>query len=208
LPHLGSWEVGAVWAARHGFPLTTVAEPLEPPELYEWFVAQREKLGLRVLPLAARASTDLLTTLRRGELVALLADRDIVGDGVDVELFGERTRMPGGPAVLALRSGAPLIACAIFMRPRGRHFIVVRPPIAVERLGRLREDVARVTQQLACELEALVRLAPEQWHVFQPNWPADLPAAGQRAGPGVDAAPGPPGDAAPGPAGDVRAGRG
>ncbi|MCU1495294.1 MAG: putative acyltransferase [Acidimicrobiaceae bacterium] len=177
LPHLGCWEVGAVWADRQGFPLTTVAEPIQPPELFEWLVKEREKLGLRVLPLGAHAANELLATLRRGGFIALLADRDIVGDGVDVELFGERTRMPGGPAALALRSGAPLIACAIYMRPRGSHLLAVRPPIEAVRTGRLREDVARMTQELARELEVLVRAAPEQWHVFQPNWPADIAPA-------------------------------
>jgi KDO2-lipid IV(A) lauroyltransferase len=173
LPHVGSWEIGAVWAAREGFPLTTVAEPLEPPELFAWFVAQREALGMRVLPLGAHATTELLSTLHKGGFVALLADRDIVGDGVEVELFGERTRLPGGPALLALRTGAPVIAAAVYMRPRGRHHLVVRPPLEVERQGHLRDDVVRVTQAVAHELEALVRLAPEQWHVFQPNWPSD-----------------------------------
>jgi KDO2-lipid IV(A) lauroyltransferase len=183
-----------VRCGRPGRGSTSVGEPLEPPELFDWFVAQREKLGLRVLPLDAHVTTELLAAVRRGDFIALLADRDIVGDGVDVELFGERTKLPGGPAVIALRTGAPLIACAVYMRPHGRHFIVVRPPLDTARRARLREDTARVTQELAHELEWLVRLAPEQWHVFQPNWPADLPAgdqadllpgdqAGERAGP-------------------------
>ena len=170
LPHLGSWEIGAVWAARQGFPLTTVAEPVEPPELFAWLVAQREALGMRVLPLGSSA-TELLATLRSGGFVALLADRDIVGDGVDVELFGERTTVPAGPAALALRSGAPIIPAGIYLERGGAHRIVVRPAIPAVREARLRADVARLTQRLACELEVLVRLAPEQWHVFQPNWP-------------------------------------
>jgi len=171
LPHLGSWEYGAVWIGARGVPLTTVAELLEPPELYEWFVEQRAQLGLTVLPLGAHASTELLKVLRGGGVVALLADRDIAGDGVDVEFFGSRTKIPGGPATLALRTGAALLACAIYMRPGGGHLIVVRPPIDAERRGKLREDIARTSQALAHELEALIAAAPEQWHVFQPNWP-------------------------------------
>ena len=176
LPHLGSWEIGALWVARRGLPLTTVAEPVEPPELFDWLVAEREALGMRVLPLGPDAASELLATLGRGGFVALLADRDLVGDGIEVELFGETTRIPAGPAVLALRSGAPLIAAAIYMRPGDGHHVLVRPPLDTERRGRLREDVRRVTIELAGELEQLIRLAPEQWHVFRPNWPADVPA--------------------------------
>lgn len=178
LPHLGSWEIGALWAARRGFPLTTVAEPIEPRELFDWLVAEREALGMRVLPLGPEAAPELLATLSRGGFVALLADRDLAGDGIDVELFGEPTRIPAGPAVLALRHGAPLIAAAILMRPHDGHHVVIRPPIDTSRRGRLRDDVRRVTTELAGELEELVRLAPEQWHVFRPNWPSDAPAKG------------------------------
>ncbi len=173
LPHLGAWEIGALWAARQGYPLTTVAEPVEPPELFDWLVAEREALGMRVLPLGNDATTGLLSALARGALVALLADRDLVGDGIEVELFGEPTRVPAGPAVLALRSGAPLLVAAIFMRPRDGHHLVVRPPLDTARRGRLRDDVRRVTCEIVGELEELIRLAPEQWHVFRPNWPAD-----------------------------------
>ncbi len=175
LPHLGAWEAGAVWAAREGFALTAVAEPLEPRELFDWMVEERRALGIRVVPLGPSAARELLATVRHGGLVALLADRDLVGDGVVVDFFGEPARLPAGPAVLALRSGAPILPAAIYMLPGGAHRIVVRPPLLAVREGRLRADVARVTQQLARELEALIRLAPEQWHVFQPNWLADTP---------------------------------
>ncbi len=172
LPHLGSWEIGGIWSASLGHPLTTVAEPAEPRELFDWFVAEREALGLRVLPLGGTTATALLQTLRSGGVVALIADRDIVGDGVEVEFFGARTKLPGGPAVLALRSGAPLMACAVYHGAGDRHHAVIRPPLDTTRRGHLRDDVVRVTQALAHELEHLIATAPEQWHVFQPNWPA------------------------------------
>ena len=105
--------------------------------------------------------------------MCLLCDRDIEGDGVEVEFFGERTTLPGGPATLALRTGATLLPVAVYFRPGRDHLGVVRPPVPVEREGRLRDDIARITQVLARELEALIRAAPEQWHLLQPNWPSD-----------------------------------
>ena len=115
----------------------------------------------------------MLRALRDNRIVCLLSDRDIEGDGVEVEFFGERTTLPGGPATLALRTGATLLPAAVYFRPGRDHLGVVRPPIEVERAGRLREDIARITQVLAHELEALIRAAPEQWHLLQPNWPSD-----------------------------------
>ncbi|HLI15686.1 MAG TPA: phosphatidylinositol mannoside acyltransferase [Acidimicrobiales bacterium] len=177
LPHVGCWEVGGAWCARNGFPLTTVAEPASSRELFDWFVAEREAIGLRVLLLDRAAAPELLATLRRGQVVALLADRDVAGDGVEVEFFGSTTRVPGGPALLALRTGALLVPTAIYHGPGGRHHAVLRPPLEVARRASLREDVARLTQELTRELEVLIARRPEQWHVFQPNWPGDPPAA-------------------------------
>ena len=174
LPHIGSWEWGGSWLALQGYPMTSVAEPLEPPEMYEWFVAQREAMGLTIVPLGSGASGVLLRTLRAGKLVGLLCDRDIGGNGVEVEFFGERTTMPGGPAMLALRTGAVVLPTAVYSGPGREHTAVIMDPVPIERTTSLRDDVSRVTQQIARDLEELIRRAPEQWHVFQPNWPSDL----------------------------------
>jgi len=115
-----------------------------------------------------------LQALKRNEIVCLLSDRNIGPGGVEVEFFGERTKLPAGPATLALRTGAPLLPVAVyFTGERNGHLGLVRPPVPVERRGSLREDVVRVTQALAAELEHVIRRAPEQWHLFQPNWPSD-----------------------------------
>jgi KDO2-lipid IV(A) lauroyltransferase len=173
LPHVGSWEYGGRWLAQQGYPMTTVGELLEPPELFDWFTSQRATLGLTVLPPGPGTTVRLLDTLRAGRVVGLLADRDLVGNGVEVELFGERTTLPAGPALLALRSGAPLMTCAIYQRPRGLYHAVLQPPLDSTRTGRMRQDVQRLTEEMARSLEGLIRLAPEQWHLFQPNWASD-----------------------------------
>ena len=173
LPHLGSWEPGGLYMARAGRALTTVAEELEPPALFHWFVDQREALGIHVIGLRAESTTKLLAVLRAGEAVALIADRDVTGDGVEVEFFGAPTSVPGGPALLALRSGAPIFPTAIYHDADGGRRAVIRPALEVSRRASLREDVQRITQDLVFQLELLIRAAPEQWHVFQANWPAD-----------------------------------
>ena len=174
LPHLGGWEWGGRWIAEQGLPITVVVEPLEPPELFEWFVSFRRSLGMTVVPIGPDATPAVSRALRQNEVVCLLCDRDIQGGGVEVEFFGERTTLPAGPAILGMRTGAAILPSAVyFTSARDGHHGVVRPRLAVERVGSLHEDVARVTQALAHELEALIRAAPEQWHLFQPNWPSD-----------------------------------
>jgi KDO2-lipid IV(A) lauroyltransferase len=173
LPHVGSWDYGGRWLNLQGYPMTVVTEKLEPPQLFEWFIAQRAALGLTPLPPGPETTVRLLDTLREGRVVGLVADRDLVGNGIEVEFFGEKTTLPGGPALLALRANVPLIVCAIYQRAHGHYHAVLLPPLDVSRRGRMREDVQRITQDVAHEMEGLIRRAPEQWHLFQPNWPAD-----------------------------------
>jgi KDO2-lipid IV(A) lauroyltransferase len=173
LPHVGGWEWAAFWLTRVvRVPVTVVVEPVEPPELFEFFLRFRRTLGMHIVPLGPDAGRTLLRAIRDRHVVCLLADRDIGGDGLPVRFFGEETTLPAGPATLALRTGAPLLPTAVYFTDRGHHG-VVRPAIPVERRGRFREDVARTTQVLAEHLEDLIRAAPEQWHLQQPNWPSD-----------------------------------
>jgi len=174
LPHLGGWEWAGRWMTDKGYKLTVVVEALEPPELFEWFADLRKDLGMTVIPTGPNAGAAVMKALRANEIVCLLCDRDIDRNGVDVEFFGERTTLPAGPAMLGLRVGAPVLPVGVYFTPAyNGHHAVVRPPLSMEREGGLRDDVARITQSLAHELEFLIRRAPEQWHLFQPNWPSD-----------------------------------
>lgn len=182
LPHVGGWDFAGAWLAAQGLPLTVVAEPVDPPELYEWFAGVRKALGMNVVQLGPEAGKAVLQALRRNEVVCLLCDRDLIGDGMGVTFFGEPTTLPAGPATLALRTGAPLLPAAVYFEPAGGHHAVVMPPVPAQREGRLRDDAARVTQELAYRFEELIRAAPDQWHLLQPNWPSDR-ANGSAAAP-------------------------
>lgn len=173
MPHLGAWEWSAFWlTAVQQMAVTTVVEQIEPPELASWFVGLREQLGMEIVPLGVDSGPKVARALAAGRVLSLMSDRDIAGNGVEVEFFGERTTLPAGPATLALRTGAPLIpATCIF--EGDSHRGIVLPPLDTSRQGKLRADVARVTQDLAVALETLIRRAPEQWHLLQPNWPSD-----------------------------------
>ncbi len=173
-PHLGSYDVAGAWVASHGWRVVAPAEDLEPPELFELFRKLRASVGVEVLP-AGKGSTarTLLSALRSGAAVGLVADRDITGSGVEVEFFGEKTMLPNGPAILALRTGTPLIVGALNQRPGGHYHAVILEPIDVD-VGRAEPDRVRtLTESVVQRMEQLITREPGQWHLFQPNWPSD-----------------------------------
>jgi KDO2-lipid IV(A) lauroyltransferase len=174
LPHLGGWEWSGFWLTQvKGIPVTAVVEKLDPPDLFDWFVGLRQSFGFEIVPLGPDAGTATVRALKANQVLALLCDRDLTGTGPEVEFFGERTTLPGGPATLALRTGAPIVPTAIYFDgPSSRHAVLL-PALDTTRHGKLRDDVQRVTQDLATALEVLIRKAPEQWHLLQPNWPSD-----------------------------------
>lgn len=180
LPHLGGWEWAGFWMTMVArWPVTAVVEAVEPPALFEFFAQFRRQLGMNIVPLGPSAAGQVMRALRDGHVVCLLSDRDIEGNGMEVDFFGERTTLPAGPAALALRTGAPIVPMGCYFKKRGIS-CVVQPPVPVERKAkRLRDDVQRLTQDIAYELEHLIRAAPEQWHLQQPNWASDHEALEQ-----------------------------
>ena len=178
LPHSGNWDIAGLWLVQHGFAFTTVAERLKPESLFDRFVAYRESLGMRVLPLTGgpRPPMQVLAErLRAGEAVCLVADRDLSRNGVEVSFFGELTRMPAGPAMLAATTGAPLMPAHLYFDGAGWGQWIGEPIELGE--GNLRARVQRGTQALASAFEARIAAHPEDWHMLQPLWLADLDQA-------------------------------
>ncbi|TGN73079.1 phosphatidylinositol mannoside acyltransferase [Streptomyces bauhiniae] len=181
LPHLANWDLAGAWVTTTlGIPFTTVAERLKPETLYDRFVAYREGLGMEVLAHSgASAFGTLARRLRDGGLVCLVADRDLSAAGVEVDFFGERARMPAGPALLAQQTGAQLLPVTLWYDDspvmQGR----VHPPVEVPEAGTRIEKTAAMTQALADAFASGIAEHPEDWHMLQRLWLADLdPAKG------------------------------
>jgi KDO2-lipid IV(A) lauroyltransferase len=199
LPHSGNWDVAAVWLVARSGTFATVAERLKPESLFRRFMAYRESLGMEVIPLSGgdRSPSDVLTErLRAGGVICLLGDRDLTKGGVEVTFFGERTKMPAGPALLAATTGAALIPVGLWFDGAG-WAQRVHPPLHIPATGPLRERVHAATQALADVFAADIAEHPADWHMLQRLWLADLDPARQ---PRPAAAPaGPPEPAAPAP---------
>jgi KDO2-lipid IV(A) lauroyltransferase len=177
LPHMGNWDHAGAWSAAQGNGITSVAERLRPERLFERFVAYRARLGIEIVPLSAdvgETMNALVRATRENRVVCLLADRDLTGGGIPVTFFGETARMPAGPALVALRTRAPLHATTVSYTPTGirlRFHDPVEPPAS----GTTRERVAAMTQQIAAAFEEAVAAAPQDWHMLQPVWVRDRP---------------------------------
>ncbi|SFD37845.1 phosphatidylinositol mannoside acyltransferase [Streptomyces aidingensis] len=182
LPHLANWDLaGAYVTTALRIPLTTVVERLKPESVFDRFVAHRESLGMEVLPHSGgEAFGTLARRLRKGGLVALVADRDLSASGVEVKFFGEPARMPAGPALLAQHTGALLLPATLWYDDtpvlRGR----VEPPVEVPGTGTRAERGRAMTQELADRFASGIAAHPEDWHMLQPLWPADLAARERR----------------------------
>jgi lauroyl/myristoyl acyltransferase len=179
--HLSSVALAGQVVAAKGYAVTSVAERVEPPALMELLTRLRSGGGVRVLSLGANLTHDLVAVLRRNEVVGLIMDRDIAGTGVPVSFFGSETRLPGGAALLALRTGAPILPAVAIRAPDDRFVATIDPPVEVVRGADLRESVRLTTCRLGARLAEHIASHPEQWTVFQPIWPACLGSAAGRS---------------------------
>jgi phosphatidylinositol dimannoside acyltransferase len=179
LPHMGNWEHAGAWIVLRGAgKFTTVAERLRPESLYNRFVAFREGLGMEVLPHSGGASRFgvLARRLRDGGLVCLLCERDLTGSGIEVEFFGEPARMMGGAAALAVHTGAALMPVTLWYS--GRYWGArIHPEIEVPGDGGRPAKVTAMTQELARVFETAIAEHPEDWHMLQKVFVADLDPA-------------------------------
>jgi phosphatidylinositol dimannoside acyltransferase len=179
LPHMGNYELAGAWVIAQGTgPVTVVAERLKPESVYRRFVAFREGLGIEVLPASGgpQRFAILAQRLRAGRPVGLVCDRDLTGTGIEVEFFGETARMMGGAAALAVQTGAALMPVILWFE--GDHWGVhVHPEIPVPAGGDSQQKAAAMMQQVACLFEAGIRAHPQDWHMLQRVFAADLDPA-------------------------------
>ncbi|MET9340584.1 phosphatidylinositol mannoside acyltransferase [Nonomuraea sp. NPDC003804] len=176
LPHMGNWDQSGAWLVGCGHPFTTVAERLKPESLFRRYVAFREGLGMEVLPLTGGDGHTfgvLAQRVRKGGIVCLPAERDLTKGGVEVEFFGATTKVPVGPALLAVKTGAALLPATMWFE--GPDWgLRIHEEVEVPASGTLQERTAAVAQSLVTVFEKGIAEHPEDWHMLQRLWLEDL----------------------------------
>lgn len=190
LGHSGNWDLAGAWASRHIGTVITVAERLEPPELFEAFTGFRESLGMIIVPFQKGGGVfrQLLKETRRPGIVPLLADRDLSSTGVEVQVDGHGLRVAPGPAALALARGIPVMPVLIhYERLTGARRRAARSPwgIHIQFLPEVEvppagpgvtnaDRVAQMTREWFTAYAHAVAQVPQDWHMLQKVYTADL----------------------------------
>jgi KDO2-lipid IV(A) lauroyltransferase len=166
--HIGNWDMaGAAFAAR-GRPVSALVETLKPARWNERVQRTRDAAGVKAIPIE-NGLREMLAALRKQEGLAVLVDRPLESEGVAVTFFGKPTRVPGGAATLALRTGSPVVPAALVRDPGGHGYLAhIGPPI----VGQKGDDASQVMQRIMSWLEGIIRRYPDQWFMFRQMWPS------------------------------------
>ena len=165
--HYGNWELGGAFIASMGIPIHAVVRPVPSPSLERIFNLFRRQRGLQVIPLAS-AGIGILKALKRGEVVALVGDRDFTGNGRPWKFFGRETSLPRGAAWFSHRTGLPIYMGFATRAPDDTFILRILPPIDPAQAGS--EDA--IQSRIAAVMEDTIARDPCQWFIFDPFWPA------------------------------------
>ena len=169
LPHAGNWDHAAAYFCSTGINLTAVVEKLKPEAIFKKFLDYRESIGIEAISHKEKSIPILTQRLETGKLVALVADRDMSRNGIEVNFLGGIAKMPSGPALLALKTGAPLITAYISYLPSGIE-IFFDETISLPISGNEADQIKMVTQSVADNFARRIKENPVDWHMLQRIW--------------------------------------
>jgi KDO2-lipid IV(A) lauroyltransferase len=169
LPHSGNWDHAAAYFCSTGINLTAVVEKLKPEAIFKKFLDYRQSIGIEAISHKEKSIPILTQRLEAGKLIALIADRDMSRNGIEVDFLGGIAKMPSGPAILAIKTGAPLITAYITYLPSGIE-ISFDETIAIPSSGSEAEQIKIVTQSMADNFARRIEENPVDWHMLQRIW--------------------------------------
>ena len=169
LPHAGNWDHAAAYFCSTGIPLTAVVEKLKPEAIFKKFLAYRQSIGIEAISHKEKTIPILMERLNQGKLIALVADRDMSRNGIEVNFLGGIAKMPAGPAILAIKTGSPLVTAYIRYLDKGIEITfdeTIKLPVA----GGEDEQIKIVTQSMADNFAKRIKDSPVDWHMLQRIW--------------------------------------
>lgn len=167
--HLGNWEMGAALTAQQGVPLSSVALGQGDRRIDDFFTRLRASGGMHMIP-SGHAARHFFQALKKNEMVAFVADRDVNGTGYPIAFFGREIRIPRGPAEIAARSGAPIVPAFCVQETDGRFMLHVEKPIAVDGDTPIQKKVDTINKCMVQVIEKYVARYPSQWFAFYQVW--------------------------------------
>ena len=178
--HFGSWDMAGAVVAR-SFPLSAIAEMFKDERLNNLIQGSRRAKNVEIIPMENSARR-ILQDLRRNRFVAIVVDRPMTkANGIEVNFFGHKAYVSGGPAALALKCDAAIVPGLVWYGSRGKFYVRAFPPMFPRSCDTPEErtrEIARLTQYMYDALEEVIREWPTQWFMFRPFWPED--EAGQK----------------------------
>jgi Kdo2-lipid IVA lauroyltransferase/acyltransferase len=168
--HFGNWEILGASHSLTGLPdLNVVIRPLDNPFLDALVAEGRARAQIRLIPKRA-AVKGIQAALTRGECVGIMLDQHAGQQGAFVPFFGRLASTSRGLAVLALKTGAPVVPCFVHRLPDGDHLVTLEPPVPLIRTGALERDVEANTARFTEVIERQIRAHPEQWFWVHRRW--------------------------------------
>ena len=169
LPHAGNWDHAAAYFCSTGIPITAVVERLKPEAIFKKFLAYRQSIGIEAISHREKTIPILMDRLNQGKLIALVADRDMSRNGIEVNFLGGIAKMPAGPAILAIKTGSPLVTAYIRYLNKGIE-ITFDETIKLPVTGSEEEQIKIVTQSMADNFAKRIKDSPVDWHMLQRIW--------------------------------------
>lgn len=169
LPHAGNWDHAAAYFCSTGIPLTAVVEKLKPEAIFKKFLAYRQSIGIEAISHKEKTIPILSQRLKEGKLIALVSDRDMSRNGIEVNFLGGIAKMPAGPAILALQTGSPLITAFITYQQSGI-VITFDETITLPTSGSESDQIQIVTQSMADNFAKRIKENLVDWHMLQRIW--------------------------------------
>lgn len=168
--HLGNWELAGRIVGMLKYPVSAIALEHQDKRVNELFIKQRAASGVKSISVGRAQIKECFRVLKRNEVLGILGDKDYTSNGIYVDFFHKTARLPKGPAVFSLKTGAPIVFCAIIRGKTDKYQMYFKPPVFPETTGDYDKDLENVMKKYIVFFEEFIRKNPGQWYVFRRIW--------------------------------------